>query len=125
MSDIAQKIDTRFRKAEKVRVKAEFDNIYKNGKRFYSTNFVVIILKNHLEIRRVGIVVTKKTGKAFRRNRIKRILREFFRLNKTLFPDTTDTLVLANRKNSLRNYQEISEELCGILTKICAYAKHQ
>ncbi|MEI7589776.1 MAG: ribonuclease P protein component, partial [Deltaproteobacteria bacterium] len=78
MSDIAQKIDTRFRKAEKVRVKAEFDNIYKNGKRFYSTNFVVIILKNHLEIRRVGIVVTKKTGKAFRRNRIKRILREFF-----------------------------------------------
>lgn len=46
---------------------------------------------------RVGFAVTKKTGKAVIRNRVKRVLREFFRLNQALMPEAVDVVVTPKR----------------------------
>ncbi|MCB9623279.1 MAG: ribonuclease P protein component [Sandaracinus sp.] len=62
---------------------------------------------------RLGIVVTKKLGCAVRRNRIKRVLREVFRRNRTLFPDGVDVVAVA--KNGLDvaslGYHDLVEEI--------------
>ena len=44
---------------------------------------------------RVGYTVTKKVGGAVFRNRIKRLVREVFRRNKSAFPRGTDVVLVA------------------------------
>lgn len=46
---------------------------------------------------RLGLAVTKKTGSAVQRNRVKRVLREFFRLHRALMPDAVDVVAVPKR----------------------------
>jgi ribonuclease P protein component len=43
------------------------------------------------------MAVTKKLGSAVRRNRIKRVVREFFRLDRQAVPEAVDIVVVAKR----------------------------
>jgi len=55
---------------------------------------VVYARPNALEWSRVGLTVSRKVGKATRRNRWKRRLREIFRRNKALSPVGYDFVVI-------------------------------
>lgn len=52
----------------------------------------MIYLPNTDSCNRLGISVQKKTGNAVRRNRIKRLIRELFRLHPGLFPPCCDVV---------------------------------
>jgi len=60
----------------------EFKYILKNGLFFNSNLLCIYIIKNRKDINRLGIVVSKKVGKAVKRNRIRRLIREAYRNNK-------------------------------------------
>jgi ribonuclease P protein component len=62
--------------------KSEYDNVYRRGKRVHGENFNLILLPNNLEYNRLGISIHGQLKGAVKRNRIKRIIREFFRLNR-------------------------------------------
>lgn len=66
------------------------------------------MLANDLKIPRLGLVVGKSLGKATTRNRIKRILREIFRMHKQLLRDL-DLVVLVKPSALELNTQELSE----------------
>ncbi len=46
---------------------------------------------------RIGMAVTKKIGKAVVRNRVKRVLRECFRLNQMYIPPAVDIVIVPGR----------------------------
>ncbi|AAS95555.1 ribonuclease P protein component [Desulfovibrio desulfuricans] len=46
---------------------------------------------------RLGLAVTRKTGTAVQRNRVKRVLREFFRLHQHVLPDDADIIAVPKR----------------------------
>jgi len=50
----------------------------------------MIFLPNEESYNRLGISVHRKTGNAVRRNRIKRLIRESFRLNRDQLPPSCD-----------------------------------
>jgi ribonuclease P protein component len=54
--------------------------------------------KNQVVRNRLGITVSKKVGKAVTRNKIKRIIRETFRLNRDHLPEQLDINVIARPK---------------------------
>ena len=65
-----------------LRKKSEYDNVYLRGKRVHGENFSLILQPNNLEHNRLGISIHGQLRGAAKRNRIKRIIREFFRLNR-------------------------------------------
>ena len=103
--------DFRFRKKERLTKKSDFQTIIKNGTRYSTKNFVIIIHQNNRDIRRIGVSASKRVGGAVRRNRVKRLLREFFRLHKDLLPDCSDFLFIAKPGSTQLNYSTLSNEM--------------
>jgi ribonuclease P protein component len=69
-------------KAYLLRKKSEYNNVYQRGKRVHGENFSLILLPNNGMHNRLGISIHGQLKGAAKRNRIKRIIKEFFRLNK-------------------------------------------
>ena len=65
-----------------LRKKSEYTNVYRNGKRVHGENFSLILAPNNSDYNRLGISIHGQLKGAAKRNRIKRIIREFFRLNR-------------------------------------------
>ena len=75
-------VGMRFRSAERIRRRADFQQVYARGVRIHSRYATVFILSNSLGTGRLGIAATRKLGGAVARNRAKRLIREVFRRNK-------------------------------------------
>ena len=73
----------------------EYRKVYKSGKRIRGDRLTIIHTPNEFEVNRLGISI-HGIKRAVRRNRIKRIIREFFRLNRTFIEPASD-IVLAVR----------------------------
>lgn len=82
--------DFKYPKAEKLKKDTEITLLFAKGKWRSCGNLRIIILKNHQDLQneniKLGVSVSKRYfKKAVHRNRIKRLLRECYRLNKDLF----------------------------------------
>ena len=70
----------RFRPCHRLRSAADFERVYRTGKRSGDGLFAVNALANELGFARLGMSVSTRTvGNAVRRNRVRRIIRELFR----------------------------------------------
>lgn len=49
------------------------------------------------------------------RNRMKRLLREVFRLNKNNLPEGVDLVVIVRKAEGIRTRDDVSEEFAGFL----------
>lgn len=88
----------RLPKAALVRKGWEYDAIYRGGRRLHTDGFTLIYRDNSSDQNRLGISVHRKLRGAAKRNRIKRIIRECFRLHRSCYPQGAD-IVFAVRPN--------------------------
>jgi ribonuclease P protein component len=106
-----------FKRKERILKKKELISLKLHGRRCYTKNFVVIIRKNRGAITRLGITVSKRVGNSVKRNRIKRLIREFFRLNKQQIPKGYDLIITALKGNNTVDFFKVQEELGNLLLK--------
>jgi ribonuclease P protein component len=88
----------------------------KSGKRKTSKALILFLLQNDHPFHRLGIVTKKEIGPAVFRNRIKRYIREFFRLHKQQIKETFDIILLVKKGCSFNHYAEAEEELKRLFT---------
>ena len=105
----------RFTKKERITQPQEFRRVMKLGRRLSSRNYILIVKKSESPFHRLGIVVKKEIGPATFRNRMKRYIREFFRLHKSQIKGFYDIILLVKKGCSVNRYQEVEEELRGLL----------
>lgn len=92
----------------------EFKEILKKGKRFEDGFFIVRVRENGLEEARLGFVLPKKLGKATRRNKLKRRIREIIRLKDI---KGWDIIVIAKREAMELDFSGIKTSIEGILRR--------
>lgn len=72
----------------------EFQRVYQRAKRSGDEWLLVFAIVNELEYSRLGLSVSRKYGVSVRRNRVKRVLREAFRLSTDQIPRGLDLIVI-------------------------------
>ena len=84
----------------------------------YANSFLVLYArKNRTGTNRVGITVGKKLGKAHVRNRVRRRLREVYRLNETRFQPGWDIVVVARTRAINAPFAQLTEAYLSLAKK--------
>ncbi len=102
---------------EKLTRKWEYKHVYKHGKKLWNYTFVLYICKNDRTNSRIGLTVSKKVGKSVQRSRVKRLIRETFRLNQHRIVDGYDIVVIARRAAVNLKYQQAEAALLYLLRR--------
>lgn len=74
--------------------KGAFNLIFKAGKRIKLPKLTIVFALNRVDYPRMGISIGRSFGRAAGRNRAKRLIREFFRRNKEIFPKGHDIVFI-------------------------------
>jgi len=105
------------RKKERVVRRADFTDIKLRGKRLRTDNFTITARPNGGDITRLGITVSRRAGNSAKRNRVKRLIREFFRLHKHVMPSGYDIVITPRHEIEAPSFSRVREELCSALVK--------
>ena len=101
----------RFPKAARVRRRGDFLRVQRVGRRKSGAHFVVLTTPARSGQSRLGITVSRRVGDAVARNRIKRLVREFFRHNQARIHPAQDVVVIARPGASDAKYPDVQREL--------------
>jgi ribonuclease P protein component len=103
---------------QKLKKNSEFQRVYKESRSFANYILVCYVLKHPADpARRVGFSVSKKMGNAVKRNRIKRLLREAYRLNQHLLMDGMDLVIIPRVKTTDATYKEIEKGMVKLFAR--------
>ncbi|HOV85159.1 MAG TPA: ribonuclease P protein component [Syntrophobacteraceae bacterium] len=107
-----------YRPCERMRSSKDYRQAKRTGKRVRTAHFTINWRPNNLPHHRLGMVVQKRFWGAVQRNRIKRRLREWFRLHKhEIPPPGKDIVFVAGPGVETMLPEGIARELAEVLTK--------
>ena len=91
----------------------EFKTVLTKGKCFKEKEIEIFILKNNKKRNFLGIAIGTKNGKAFQRNRAKRIIRECYTKLENNLIEGNSIVILLNRNYSIENitFSAVLEEM--------------
>ena len=107
------------KKTEMLKKNYEFKNVLSKGKFYRGKEIEIFITKNNKNRNFLGIAIGTKNGKAFQRNRAKRIIRESFSKLEGQLVDGYNIVVLMNKKFLIEdiNFFEILDDMKKIFFK--------
>lgn len=121
----------KFPKKEKLKSKQLIDRLFKEGESLSSSPLKLIFLKIEVPIDakfKTAMAVPKKNFKsAVKRNRIKRLLREAYRLNKHLVFNNSEgnfAFLILYLGKEMPNYIELEKNMQSILRKFLKKSNH-
>ncbi len=95
----------------------QFNQVYKKGKSIVNRHVVMYYVKNQTDYNQIGFSVSKKVGKAVVRNRVKRLMKESFRINEEFIKAGYDIIFVARVRIKDSTYQEVEKAMLSCLKK--------
>ena len=93
-----------------IKENSDFKRLYYRGKSVVKKRLVLYYRKNRFNYNRLGITVSAKVGNAVVRNRIRRLIKENFRILKDL-KSGYDIVIVARSVAAFSDYEEIGKDL--------------
>lgn len=104
-----------FPKDSRLLTRSDFRKVYDEGQRRSAQLCAVFFRPNGLSRTRLGITTPARLGKAVLRNRVKRRLREVFRLNRTSIPAGWDIVLNPRAAAAKAPFEVLTRELLRLL----------
>lgn len=95
-----------------------FRRLYAKGKSAATANLAVYVRPNRQRRNRLGLTVGVKVGKAVRRNKVRRRIREAYRIHEEGFSSGWDVVVVARARAAYASYAALERELLRLLDKL-------
>ena len=96
----------------------EFKRLYNRGKSEASKCAAVYCKQNGKSENRLGITVSSKIGGAVVRNRVRRRLKEIYRLNEEKFSAGHDIVIVARTRCRFAGFNEIESSVLSLFKKL-------
>ena len=96
----------------------DFELVFKKGATSASKYLVIYARPNELGFSRLGLSVSKKTGKAVTRNRIKRLTREAMRKLLQEVPLNYDFIIVARRSSAEGELNDFINDIKRFLSRL-------
>ena len=112
---------TRFSRQSRLRKHADFEKVYRSGRRLFCAHMTVIFLRRDSVPpgpARVGFAITRMMGKAVDRNRVRRRLREATRLNLSAVGNAVDVVIHPKKSAQTMNFAELTQEVARAFERI-------
>jgi ribonuclease P protein component len=114
-----------FTKFDRILKRHEFIALAKSGRRIQNEYFIAVFAPARHGRSRLGVTVTKKVGRAVKRNRIKRLVREYFRLNRQFLSGEWDINIIAKHQITDIASENAYRSLQNIFNRISRYDDSQ
>jgi ribonuclease P protein component len=96
----------------------EFKRAYNKGKSSASQFVAIYCLQNGSSLNRLGITASAKIGGAVQRNRVRRRLKEIYRINESGMVLGYDIVIVARKRSVDSNYQELESSVLSLFRKL-------
>ena len=96
----------------------EFHRLYSKGKSAVTPFLVVYARGSKRAGNRIGFTVSTKLGKAVKRNRVRRRLREIYRLHEERFAPGTELVVVARARAVTATYRQLESAFLSACGKL-------
>lgn len=107
-----------FNNTDGIKKDSDFRKVYQRGKSMADRNLVIYTYKNGRDKSRIGISISKKVGKANVRNRIRRYIKEAYRLNiDENIKEGYDIVFIARINSQNSEYKDIEKSMKYITRK--------
>ena len=96
----------------------EFKRLYNKGKSAASNCVVVYSIRTGKPENRLGVTVSTKLGGAVQRNRIRRRLKEVYRLNEHKLHTGYNIVLVARSKSRFAQWNELESSVLSLFSKL-------
>ena len=113
------------KKTGPLRKNYEFMRVYKRGKYFVGKFITLYVFPNRASTNRLGITASKKVGKSVRRNRVRRLIKENYRLYEDFVKEGFDLVFVARDNENLPDFSDIKKEMKYLLKKLNVFSQEK
>ncbi|NLN94525.1 MAG: ribonuclease P protein component [Candidatus Hydrogenedens sp.] len=110
-----------FPRTRRLTARHEYDQVFARGEKIWGRFYVCHVWIDSTKGSRLGLVVSRKVGNAVVRNRVKRHIREFFRLHHVLLQPGMQLVVVARPDSADHTGRACAAEL---LTQLNRFSGH-
>ena len=103
-----------FNKENVLRKNRQFQAVYKTGKSYANKHLVLYVMPNLESKPRIGFAVGKRLGGAVVRNRVKRLLREAFRLNQHSLKQGFDLIIIGRQPVVGKDFKAVNKAVLDL-----------